>query len=209
MNKVFEREFENLRDLIHNPNCVMSKITEEYERIIPMLIRAEEMPDNELISLAQKIKPLVRVDQSGRKLEAGEDDKNSTLVYMKPVNLRQSYLFSFSPEKHIVCDKNDKPIKVEGLKEVGRFICYHRYGGHFMFLRPGVDEVLQQLPKDINIDEISAFEIKFSSSLVSEIYNVAVDRHVSTVILYNIAGGLPQEVKDQSVILGRTVYPCK
>ena len=96
---------------------------------------------------------------------------------------------------------------VEGLEEVARFICYHRYGGYHMFLRPGVDEVLQQIPEDVSIDEISAFEIKFASDKVREIYSVAVDRHVSTVILYGIACGLPEVIKKQPVIVGHKVYP--
>ncbi len=206
MDKIFEREFENLRDLVKNPNRVMSKIAEEYERIIPMLIAAEEMPDEELIRRAKQIKPLVRVDKKGRKLDAGENDENSVLVYVKPTDINQSYLFSFSPKKHIVYDDKQKPLKVEGLEEVARFICYHRYGGHYMFLRPGVDEVLQQLPADVDINEISAFEIKFASDQVREIYNVAVDRHVSTVILYKIATGLPEEVKTQPVIISGKTY---
>ncbi len=207
MDKIFEREFENLRDLVKKPGRVMSRITEEYERIVPMLIKADEMSEEELVRRAKKIKPLVRVDEEGRLLEAGEDDKGAMLVYVKPSNIHQSYLYSFSPEEDVVCDDDGEQIMVEGLKEVARFICYHRYGGYYMFLRLGVDEVLQQIPEDINIDEISAFEIKFASDQLKEIYNTAVDRHVSTVILYGIAGGLPEVVKKQSVIVGHKTYP--
>lgn len=207
MDKIFEREFENLRDLVKNPDCVMSKIAEEYERIIPMLVKAEDMSEEELVRRARQIKPLVRVNSELRSLDAGEDDESSVLVYVKPSNVHQSYLYSFRPEEDIVCNDDGKPMIVEGLEEVARFICYHRYGGYHMFLRPGVDEVLQQIPEDISIDEISAFEIKFASDKVREIYSVAVDRHVSTVILYGIACGLPEVIKKQSVIVGHKVYP--
>ena len=207
MDKIFEREFENLRDLVKNPDRVMSKIAEEYERIIPMLVKAEDMSEEELVRRARQIKPLVRVNSELRSLDAGEDDESSVLVYVKPSNVHQSYLYSFRPEEDIVCNDDGKPMIVEGLEEVARFICYHRYGGYHMFLRPGVDEVLQQIPEDISIDEISAFEIKFASDKVREIYSVAVDRHVSTVILYGIACGLPEVIKKQSVIVGHKVYP--
>ena len=207
MDKIFEREFENLRDLVKNPDCVMSKIAEEYERIIPMLVKAEDMSEEELVRRARQIKPLVRVNSELRSLDAGEDDESSVLVYVKPSNVHQSYLYSFRPEEDIVCNDDGKPMIVEGLEEVARFICYHRYGGYHMFLRPGVDEVLQQIPEDISIDEISAFEIKFASDKVREIYSVAVDRHVSTVILYGIACGLPEVIKKQPVIVGHKVYP--
>ena len=207
MDKIFEREFENLRDLVRNPDRVMSKIAEEYERIIPMLVKAEDMSEEELVRRARQIKPLVRVNSELRSLDAGEDDESSVLVYVKPSNVHQSYLYSFRPEEDIVCNDDGKPMIVEGLEEVARFICYHRYGGYHMFLRPGVDEVLQQIPEDISIDEISAFEIKFASDKVREIYSVAVDRHVSTVILYGIACGLPEVIKKQPVIVGHKVYP--
>ena len=207
MDKIFEREFENLRDLVKNPDRVMSKIAEEYERIIPMLVKAEDMSEEELVRRARQIKPLVRVNSELRSLDAGEDDESSVLVYVKPSNVHQSYLYSFRPEEDIVCNDDGKPMIVEGLEEVARFICYHRYGGYHMFLRPGVDEVLQQIPEDISIDEISAFEIKFASDKVCEIYSVAVDRHVSTVILYGIACGLPEVIKKQPVIVGHKVYP--
>lgn len=207
MDKIFEREFENLRDLVKNPDRVMSKIAEEYERIIPMLVKAEDMSEEELVRRARQIKPLVRVNSELRSLDAGEDDESSVLVYVKPSNVHQSYLYSFRSEEDIVCNDDGKPMIVEGLEEVARFICYHRYGGYHMFLRPGVDEVLQQIPEDISIDEISAFEIKFASDKVREIYSVAVDRHVSTVILYGIACGLPEVIKKQPVIVGHKVYP--
>ena len=209
MDKIFEREFENLRDLIKNPTRAMSKIKADHHRIISMLIEAEAMPEDELVRRAKQIKPLVRVDDKERKLDPGENEEYSMLVYVEPTDINQSYLFSFDPKKHIVRDKKRKPLKAEKLEEVARFICYHRYGGHCMFLRPGVDEVLQQFPKDVDINEISAFEIKFASDDIREIYNSTVDRHVSTVVLYKVAGGLPEEVRTQSVIVSGKTYSCE
>lgn len=206
MDKIFEREFENLRDLIKNPTRAMRKIDAEHHRIISMLIEAEAMPEEELVRRAKQIKPLVRVDDEGRKLDPGENEEYSMLVYVKPTDINQSYLFSFMSKEHIVRDKKRKPLKAENLEEVARFICYHRYGGYYMFLRPGVDEVLQQLPKDVDINEISAFEIKFASDDLREIYNSTVDRHVSTVVLYKVAGGLPEEVRTQPVIVSGKTY---
>ena len=46
MDKIFEREFENLRDLIKNPTRAMSKIKADHLRIISMLIEAEAMPED-------------------------------------------------------------------------------------------------------------------------------------------------------------------
>ena len=208
MEKTFEQQLENLHDFTHNHIELMIKISKDSKRILQMLSVSEDMSEEELVSRARKIKPLVRIGKSGKKLAPGEVDENSKLVYVKPNNLYGSYLFAFEPD-WIVRDENQKIIEAIGLKEVGRFICYHRYGGYCMFLRPGVDEVLQQLPEDVDIEQISAFEIVFNSDAMHDIYNNVIDRHVSMVSLYGIDGGLPEKVKKQVVVIEDKVYPYK
>jgi len=209
MNKAFERELENLKEIIQNPVAFHKKVAEERERIIPMLIKAEEMSDCELIKRAKRIKPLIRLAENCKIFQYDElvNAKDSRLYFVKPTDVYQSYFFNFDTRTSLECDEKGVPLEAKGLKEIGRFICYHRYGGYFGCLRPGVDEVLQQLPEEFDIEKISAFELVFASSDVRDVYYSSVDRHVSTVILYEQEGGLPEKVKEQHVIVHGVSYP--
>ena len=202
--KNFEIDHGMLQLIAQNPSAFMKAVFLDSVRIEAMLKCSEEMPEDKLLEMARRIKPLVRM-VDGRKLHVGEKISNSYLVYTQPFDVRDSYYYNFQP-KHAVCGKDGKPMKVEGLKEVGRFICYHRYGGYWLFVRPGVDEVLQQLPVEFADRQIDAFEIEFSSDACHDIWNAKIDRHISTVILYALENGLPEEVKNQSVIINEKSY---
>ena len=209
MDKCFECGFENLKEMIQNPVAFHKKVAEEYERIVPMLIASEEMSTYELVRRAKKIKPLIRLSGKCKIFQHDElvDAKDSRLFFVKPTDVRQSYFFNFDIKTSLECGEKGVPLEAKGLKEVGRFICYHRYGGYYGCLRPGVDEVLQQLPEEFDIEKISAFELVFASSDFRDVYNSYVDRHVSTVILYELEDGLPEKVKDQHVFVGGVSYP--
>lgn len=202
--KNFETDPEMLQLIAHNPSAFMKAVFLDSVRIRNMIRRSEDMPKDKLLEMARRIKPLVRM-VDGRKLHVGEKCPNSYLVYTQPFDIRDSYYFDFEP-KHTVCGKDGKPLAVEGLKEVGRFICYHRYGGYWLFVRPGVDEVLQQLPAEFADKQIDAFELEFYSDACHEIWNAEIDRHISTVILYALENGLPEVVKNQKVIISRRSY---
>ena len=129
--KVFEREFENLKEMLQNPVAFHKKVTEERERIIPMLIKAEKMSSSELIKRAKRIKPLIRLAKNCKIFTQDEfvNVKDSRLFFVKPVDLHQSYLFNFDVKTSLEYDEQGVPLEAKGLKEVDLFICYHRYGG--------------------------------------------------------------------------------
>ena len=58
-----------------------------------------------------------------------------------------------------------------------------------MFLRPGVDEVLQQLPAELDDGGDAVFEVRFASLRPEDVFNAAIDRHVSEVIVYRLSSG--------------------
>ena len=202
--KNFETNPEMLQLLAQRPAAFLKVLFRDSERIKAMLKRLEFMPQSELLERAFRIKPLVRM-YDGRKLNVAEECPDSYLVYSKPFDVRESYYFDFKPQ-HAVRGDDGKPLTVEGVKEVGRFICYHRYGGYWMFIRPGVDEVLLQLPAEFVGKQVDAFEIKFSSTFCSEVWSQVLDMHVSTVILYALEKGLPEAVKRQNVIIDGKTY---
>ncbi len=202
--KNFETNPEMLQLLAQKPSAFMKVLFHNRERVKTLLKRSEQMSEDELLGYARRIKPLVRMTD-GRKLGVGEECPNSYLVYTTPFDIHDSYYFNFEPE-HAVCDDAGDILPVEGLEEIGRFICYHRYGGYWLFVRPGVDEVLQQLPAEFADKRIDAFELKFSHSFYDKVWSSVLDRHVSTVILYALEAGLPEMVKNQDVIIGQKTY---
>ena len=132
MDKIFEREFENLREMIQNPVAFHEKVTRERDRIMPMLIEAEKMPVAELLKRAKQIKPLMRIAKNSRVFIYDElvNAKDSQLFFLKPVDLRQSYFFQFDIKKSLETTEKGIPLQAKGLKEVGRFVCYHHHGGY-------------------------------------------------------------------------------
>lgn len=174
------------------------------------ILEAEQKPKDEIIALAKRIKPLVRLDKCGIRRSCGEFADDDQLVFINPSDIKQSYLYSFS-ETDVVTVKGDEdvedaPFSVPKLREITSFTCYHKYGGYYGFFRPGVDEVLAQIPPSVDIEQISAFELKVKSFDFNDIYDPVLDRHVTTVILYAMEGGLPETIKNQSVIYEGETY---
>ncbi len=202
--KEFETNAKILRNAEKNPYAFFSALSKESSRIKDMLLKSEQLPEQELLHRAKRIKPLIRM-VGGRKLLVGERCLNSYLAYTKPFDVHASYYFNCKPE-HIILQTNKTPLPVEGLKEIGRFICYHNYGGYYQCIRPGVDEVLQQLPMKFVDKPIDSFEVVFCSGVFNEVYSYQLDRHVSTVILYTHEKGLPEVIKNQEVIIGDKIY---
>lgn len=185
--KQFENEhFTSLREL----NPVIKK---NYQAIIRMLLEKEQMSKETLIRLAQRIKPLM--------YPKDESTLPHKLFWMKPVPLTESFYFNFDDDS-VVKNSEGGILAVEGLEKVCEFICYHRYGGYYGFLRPGMDEIIQQFPAYLLTDEKAeyAIEMVFTSTNLDDIYDRILDRHVSTVIVYRIKNGLPQQLREQKVI---------
>ena len=144
-----------------------------------MLVESEKMTVDVLLERAWRIKPLMRICKAEkRKADPEDNDKVTYLVFTKPVDLRQSYYYGYSYRESTVFADDGRPLPTGKLQEVGRFICYHRYGGYWMFasLRP------------------------------EDVFNAAIDRHVSEVIVYRPVNGLPEEVKRQPVIVSDKTY---
>ena len=196
MNKI-ERKLKDFQKRLElNP-----LLKSHYLTIMRKIWESELMPEATLISLAKRVKPLIRLDKSmNSKCVASK--KQSFLVWTAPEDLTQSFLFNFDKETSIIRNDDGSPLAVEGLEKVSEFPCYHRYGGYYGCLRPGVNEVIQQMPdylwKD-NQDEY-AFELVFPSTDIFDVYDNVLDRHVSSVIVYKVTSGFPEQIRNQIVI---------
>ncbi|MBR1824992.1 MAG: hypothetical protein IJ770_00195 [Alphaproteobacteria bacterium] len=181
---------------------------QKYVEIETRLLKSEQMPFNELLARAKKIKPLVRLDASDVDdcvKKHGVFLDSDRLCFCKPCDIKnRSYLYDFDVSK-IVMFKGQM-FAVPKRKKVGEFTCYHNTGTFYGFLVPSVDEVLQQIPAEIDWHTVDAFELSFPSMDFSEIYDCLLDRHISTVHLYRFDSGLPQKIKAQPVVFDGQRY---
>lgn len=169
---------------------------QHYMAIARKIIEAEQMPQAVLIQLAHRIKPLM-YPKEGTKLSPG-------LYWTKPEPLKESFYFNFNADS-VAKDQNGNILPVEGLEKVSEFTCYHRYGGYYGCLRPGMDEIIQQFPAYLLEDDKAeyAIELKFPSSQLHDVFDSVLNRHVSTVIVYRLKSSLPEEIRNQAVIYER------
>lgn len=192
MNKI-EKTFRDKRNerILSLRNFIPS-MQLNYLAILRMLAEKEQMPKKTLLQLARRIKPLVR------------PDKDSLLKYrlywIKPYPLKSSFYSNFK-DSDIVKNADGKILPVKGLKRICEFTCYHQYGGYYGFLRPSMDEVIQQFPAYLLADPKAeyAVEVVFPSDFFSNVYDAVLDRHVSTVIVYRMTHGFPKEIRKQKV----------
>ena len=178
--------FTSLREL----NPVTKK---NYLAIVRMLLEKEQMSKERLIQLAHRIKPLM--------YPKDESTLPYKLYWTKPVPLTQSFYFNFN-DASVVQNKEGEILEVNDLVKICEFTCYHRYGGYYGCLRPGMDEIIQQFPAHLLTDEKAeyAVEVIFPSLNLHDIYDSVIDRHVSTVRVYQLKNGLPLELHNQEVI---------
>lgn len=180
-----------------------------YVALYRHILEAQQLSKEEFIRRARRIKPLVRLHADGKRYDCGEFAEDDKLVFIRPCDIRQSYLYNFS-EANIVTvsapDGEEVPVEAKDLEEITTFTCYHRYGGYHGFFRPGADEVLSQIPPSVILSKVDAFEIKVASLNVYDIYDSKLDRHVTTVILYRLKNGLPDVVRTQKVICNGKEY---
>ena len=178
--------FTSLREL----NPVTKK---NYQAIVRMLLEKEQMSKERLIQLAHRIKPLM--------YPKDESALPYKLYWTKPVPLTQSFYFNFD-DASVVQNEEGEILEVNDLVKICEFTCYHRYGGYYGCLRPGMDEIIQQFPEYLLTDEKAeyAVEVIFPSLNLHDVYDSVIDRHVSTVRVYQLKNGLPQELRNQEVI---------
>lgn len=181
-----------------------------YTAIYRHILEADQMPEEELIKRARNIKPLIRLDANGNRRETGASEAGDKLVFIQPTDIRQSYLYSFTPADIVTREcRNEEIVPMEAQElvyEITSFVCYHHYGGYYGFFRPGADEVLSQIPPSVNLKEVCAFEIMVDSLAVHDVYDGLLDRHVTTVILYGMKDNLPECIARQNVICEEKVY---
>ncbi len=158
---------------------------QNYLALARMLIEKEEMSIANLVQFAHRIKPVMR-PKEGSLLKKG-------LYWSKPEPLTQSFYFNFN-DSSVLKNKNGEILAVEAIEKVCEFTCFHRYGGYYGCLRPGMDEIIQQFPAHLLADEKAeyAVEVVFPSLNLCDIYDSVLDRHVSTVIVYRPKKGLPR-----------------
>ena len=128
----------------------------------------------------------------------GPFQAGDSLVFVKPTDIRESYYYTFCIQDIVLTEDGSEPLPVPDLDEIASFTCYHRYGGYYGIFRPGVDEVLAQIPSDVDITQVHGFEIQVLDPC--NMYDGVLDRHVSKVILYKMTPGLPQSMLNQKVI---------
>ena len=140
---------------------------------------------DELLNLARRIKPIVRVNKDGL-VGIDSEAQKFDLFWIETCPIKShSFVWKVKPLA-----------KVSGLKEIARITSYHTYGGYYGFLRPSTDEAIYQCPENI-LDRICAFEVFSSNDSIYDIFHAGLDRHVLTTIYYE--GQLPADIADQDV----------
>ena len=185
-----------------NSHAISDSEKQQYLEIERKILESIQIPDTQLLARAKRIKPLVRLSidsDEGYQMKYSEFDEADMLCFCTPCDISQrSYLYDFTPEKIVKLGR--RPLPVPKFQEVGEFTCYHDTGTFYGNLMPSVDEVLKQIPQEFDWLQIDAFELQFTSSYFSEVYDCILDRHVSTVHLYRFEHGLPAKLKSQAVI---------
>lgn len=118
--------------------------------------------DERLNELAEKIKPIVRMDDEPH--------------YIEPVDLRRT-AYTWDP----------KPAdRAEGLGEICDIRTYHSYGAPVYF-KPSIAEVIAAIPEE-HLGEVVAFEIvespETADDLNKELEALNAGYHVATTRLY-------------------------
>lgn len=190
---------------------VMSKSEKEsYILLETQILESENLPFDDLLDRARKIKPLVRVDGEynsvlGYHKKCCDFADSDTLLFCKPCDIRdRSYLFDFNDNSIVM--SGGKPFAVPKHQKVGEFTCYHDTGAFYGCLMPSVIEVLQQIPLEIDWETVDAFELSFPSLNFRDVYDSLLDRHISTVHLYSFDNGLPKKIQKQPVVCGGHRY---
>ena len=193
-------------NLFNSPqgNQISPAMKDAYVLLYRNILLSTEMTDKELYQLAKKIKPIVRLRRISMHkyiLAVGQDRSDDLIVFADTYPLFESYFYGFDIDRayHV----NEKPFIVleRELKQTAEFTCYHVCDDEQTFLRPTAAEVLQQMPEEMNTEDVCAFEITFPSLEHRNIYDSVLKKNISTVKLYTLPNGLPELVQKQPVYL--------
>lgn len=172
-----------------------------YMALRKKLLLSDMLPNKTVMQRAKRIKPLVRIRHNAvcHYEKVFTEDVTDLLVFTTMYDIGKSYLFNFNDDKQVVKHLR-RPLIIRGLHKVGEFTCYHRFEENPEVLCPCVEEVLRQLPDEIDFSRVDAFELKFDSADPKDVFDSLLGLYESTVVLYSLPDGLPKQIKQQPVV---------
>ena len=152
--------------------------------------------DIDLIALAKKIRPLVRINKNGQVCYFGgpEENPESELYWSKPVDIVEAS-FNYEPE----------PMALEsfGLTKLLEITTYHQ-SSCYAFPNPTTAEVLLQMPEDF-ADKATGFEIYIPYDRIADSYDEVLQLNRFRTIFYS--GKLPAKIVQQGIVAcGKRYY---
>lgn len=161
---------------------------EKIEKYVAILDKLEQqkqaMSQEQVMAYAAKIRPVLFGLNGEIRIYPRKDDT-------------ELYWLKSTPIATTSCTFNAKVIaKAEGLKEIGRIVSYHSYGGYYGFLRPSADEAIYQCPKEI-LDKACAFAFMTPTLDLRTLYDSNLDLHRLTTIYFE--GAVPPEIADTPI----------
>lgn len=161
---------------------------EKIEKYVAILDKLEQqkqaMSQEQIMAYAAKIRPVLFGSSGEVGICPKENDKE--LYWLKSTPIATTSC-TFKPE--VIA-------KAEGLKEIGRIVSYHSYGGYYGFLRPSADEAIYQCPKEI-LDKACAFAFMTPTTEIRDIYNSNLDLHKLTTVYFE--GTVPPEIANDPI----------
>lgn len=148
-----------------------------------------------IISLARRIRPLVRVDKNGKVCYFGGPDENpgSELYWAEPVDIIEAS-FNYAPVP--------VALDIYGLCKVLEITTYH-HASCRPFPNPTTEEVLRQMPIEL-ADKVVGFEIFIPYDKIAESYDEILNLNRFRTIFY--AGKLPANIARQAIIARGRFY---
>ena len=149
----------------------------------------------DLIALAKRIRPLVRINKNGKVCYFGGPMENpeSELYWSKPVDIVEAS-FNYEPE----------PMTLEsyGLIKLFEMTTYHQ-SSCYAFPNPTTAEVLLQMPEDF-ADKVTGFEIYIPYDHIADSYDEVLQLNRFQTIFYR--GKLPAKIMQQGIIANGKHY---
>ncbi|MBR5154212.1 MAG: hypothetical protein IKW58_00620 [Alphaproteobacteria bacterium] len=180
------REIEKrLRSLKANPCGVGQYLLQQYLNLLnDLYVKRQAFTKEEILKHAHQMHYVARCTQD--KMFLINPPQNAGLYFMDNTHIStKSCSFDAKPE-----------LEATGLTKLGTIATYHSYGGHYMFLRPSVDEAIWQCPKEWQ-DKAVAFEFAIPSSVeVESVYDRNLDLHILNTTFY--AGETPRAIKERT-----------
>ena len=142
------------------------------------LLRSRIVYDNkQLVSLAQNIKPMVKIDVQEKKVVFCSLGKKFVRAVIADAPFSDNYI------EYLMSGK----AKMEHLKyrmvQLARFTCYFPSDNEEN-INLTVETVLQQVPRGVALKQATCFEARFFSEVPAENYDQILQCHKASVALY-------------------------